>query len=154
MVTSRFTCSRININFHIIFSQEDNGEQSFEPFNDFSLTNSQAQTLEELISGNAGFEQPAPHYDSSFVQHDQGTFNSGFGLEPTFASIDPLTGHFHQSVSCPEIGVHQHIHTSLSAGSLNVVPPMDNWTGLHNFTVEFSKAQDKTKATPWIVIEL
>jgi hypothetical protein len=28
---------------------------------------------------------------------------------------------------------------------------MENWPGHLHFTVEFSKAQDKTKATPWIV---
>jgi hypothetical protein len=28
---------------------------------------------------------------------------------------------------------------------------MELWPGDQNFNVEFSKAQDKTKATPWIV---
>lgn len=28
---------------------------------------------------------------------------------------------------------------------------MENWPGDYAYTVEFCKAQDKTKATPWVV---
>lgn len=28
---------------------------------------------------------------------------------------------------------------------------MENWPGEYAYNVEFSRAQDKTKATPWVV---
>lgn len=35
--------------------------------------------------------------------------------------------------------------------NFNEVPAIDIWAGNLNFSVEISKAQDRTKATPWIV---
>ena len=46
------------------------------------------------------------------------------------------------------------INTSPSFAIPNGVPAIELWPGDLNFTVEFSKAQDKTKATPWIVYQL
>jgi hypothetical protein len=46
------------------------------------------------------------------------------------------------------------INTSPPFAIPNGVPAIELWPGDLNFTVEFSKAQDKTKATPWIVNQL
>ncbi|EFX89004.1 hypothetical protein DAPPUDRAFT_304717 [Daphnia pulex] len=48
--------------------------------------------------------------------------------------------------NCPVVP----INTSPTFDISNGVPAMELWPGHLKFTVEFSKAQDKTKATPWI----
>lgn len=121
-------------------------------YNDMTLTSSQTQSIAELLS-NTALVQQVVHYDPNNFNH--GTFNNGFSNNQNYSTVNTSNVQFHQSTSCPELGVlsGQQIPTNVSTGNevSNEVPATDNWIGDFNFTVEFNKAQDKTKATPWIV---
>merc|ERR1712071_648022 len=40
--------------------------------------------------------------------------------------------------------------SSSSSSSLSGIPSIENWSGNLNYLVDFNRAQDRTKATPWI----
>lgn len=91
------------------------------------------------------------------MQMDHALFNDHTS---GFESYQPEQ-HFHNGDSChQQLFQADHCQSGQvttappTSSSLHGVPAMDNWAGEFNYTVEFSKAQDKTKATPWVVSTL
>ena len=114
------------------------------PLEQIGFTNSQTQILDSII-GVQGLlpSDPNPHnnlyLDSSapFINYH----GSGLNVYPTLNS-------------CPVPLLQENVLTpALPSLQLNMngIPSMENWAGEFNFQVEFNRAQDQTKATPWIV---
>ena len=101
------------------------------------MTNSQVQMLESIIGAA----------QQDVLMHD---VNQPFVQNPAFGDFEALPDPAAYAVQNPLQTAHT-LHSSSSTSSINGVPAMDNWAGDLNFTAQFSQAQDKTKATPWIV---
>lgn len=111
------------------------------------LTNSQAQLLEDIVGIDPNFiEHPgAPVDNGAFVGHVTNSYNEFPQHQLTDQPYHPSGYAVHHDQS------HLPVNTNSSVMNVCEIPAMEMWPGHLNFTVEFSKAQDKTKATPWIV---
>lgn len=118
------------------------------PFN--ILSNSQTQLLEDLIGNTTNFV--SHHDENTYVNQHVPSYSDApqqpimlNNLMTTDTAYNPIhtTVHEEQNFSAP-------LMNALSS-NLHEIPAMEMWPGPHNFMVEFSQAQDKTKATPWIV---
>ena len=114
-------------------------------FNDI-FTNSQTQVLESIIENSSNYVSH-PNVPVDAVNTYIGNVTNNFSDFPQHQLTDPTAYNVN---NCPGMP----INTSPSFAIPNGVPAIELWPGDLNFTVEFSKAQDKTKAPPWIVYQL
>ena len=126
------------------------------------MTSSQTEAINNVIAGTGG-EIPLPQ--DLFVPANN---NDLLPMQPAY--VEPMAG---QSSNYQSYSVHNHtfphvnqqmreqphhlqlpaplLQNSLSSSNLHDIAGTENWPGNLNYQIEFSKSQDKTKATPWIV---
>ena len=127
-----------------------NGGDDVPELGELSFTGSQTQAIASIIDDPTLFN----------LQNEQGLDHEIFG--PPIAVydgyqhqgnehfvMDPNHHQLFENQHCPP----EHLASSVTPtpSSLQGVPPMENWPGEYAYNVEFSRAQDKTKATPWVV---
>ncbi len=119
------------------------------------MTNSQTQLLADV--GLLGNGEPSFIGHESIAPVETGMFPN-LGAD-SYGNFPPMPSHmtvedqqlYHTSHFLTVQQEQQTVSMHASSTSLNEVPAMEMWAGRLNFSVEFSKAQDRTKATPWIV---
>ncbi len=108
------------------------------------FTNSQTQIIQSIMVENpSNYVEPqvAPiEAENTYICHNTDSYHNFPHHQLAETTAYPIN-------NCPGI----QINTSPTFDVSNGVPAMELWPGDQNFNVEFSKAQDKTKATPWIV---
>lgn len=114
--------------------------------------------MNELIDGTSSNFQPGPNHQ---VVNDVSFIPSGFvdDFQQDSTSCVPLMPppdqlyHVNHAAILQDVPLSHQIHLNDShfSNPNNEVPALETWPGPLNFNVEFSKAQDRTKATPWIV---
>lgn len=127
-----------------------NGGDDVPELGELSFTGSQTQAIASIIDDSTLFN----------LHNEPGLDNAIFGAPvPVFDGYHHGNEHFvmdpnqhlfeHSNQHCPS----EHLASSVTPTppSLQGVPPMENWPGDFAYSVEFCKAQDKTKATPWVV---
>lgn len=134
-----------------------------EPLDDFPLTSSQTEAINNVIAGTGG---DIPLAQDLFVPtHNQDLLPMQPYAEPMAGSSNyqpygvPVLNHnnhafphLNQMLEQPQTQLPPPLlQNSHSASILHDIAGTDNWPGNLNYQIEFSKSQDKTKATPWIV---
>lgn len=100
------------------------------------FTQSQTQLLESIITTENLYT------DNPECTHNEFTTHLTNDANGVFTSL--------QNYPTQQQQVFPDFHSSSSSSSLSGVPPLENWSGNLNYHVEFNRAQDRTKATPWI----
>ena len=109
-----------------------------DPLDNIGFTQSQTQILESIITTeNLFVDNHAPTRDE-FSLHFE---NDGSDV---YTSL--------QNYPAQQQQVLPTFQSSSSSSSLSGIPSIENWSGNLNYLVDFNRAQDRTKATPWIVI--
>ncbi|KAI9564864.1 hypothetical protein GHT06_008605 [Daphnia sinensis] len=113
----------------------------------YLLTNSQTQRIIANL-----MESPPPDIEDPVATVDNGSFmghGTVFYNEFPQHQLADQVYHPNSDYVMHEEQSHIPVNTNSSFVSGNEIPATELWPGHLNFTVEFSKAQDK-KATPWI----
>ncbi|XP_057369678.1 cellular tumor antigen p53-like isoform X2 [Daphnia carinata] len=130
------------------YYNQNNWHSNDQDNDDIFLTHSQTQTIIQNL-----VESPPPFIDDPAVAVDNGSFmDHGTDTYNEFPHHQLTDQAYHPNSDCVMLEEQSHIpvNTNSSFMSVSEIPAMELWPGHLNFAVEFSKAQDKTKATPWI----
>ena len=130
---------------------------------DFPLTSSQTEAINNVIASTGGeiplgqdLFVPAHNHDllplQPYVEPMAGSSNyQPYGV-PVLSHNNHAFPHLNQMLEQPHNQLPVPLlQNNLSASNLHDIAGTDNWPGNLNYQIEFSKSQDKTKATPWIV---
>jgi len=114
----------------------DENHHPVDPLDNIGFTQSQTQILESIITTeNLFVDNHAPTRDE-FSLHFE---NDGSDV---YTSL--------QNYPAQQQQVLPTFQSSSSSSSLSGIPSIENWSGNLNYLVDFNRAQDRTKATPWI----
>lgn len=129
---------------------------------DFPLTSSQTEAINNVIASTGGeiplgqdIFVPAHNHDllplQPYVEPMAGSSNyQPYGV-PVLSHNNHAFPHLNQMLEQPHNQLPVPLlQNNLSASNLHDIAGTDNWPGNLNYQIEFSKSQDKTKATPWI----
>lgn len=129
------------------------GQEELLPYN--ILTNSQTRILNALIENTSNFVSHDVRIDddtSLYINQVVNNFNEYQPPNDSCPGLIPSNQIYHTlPIALPQDEANHGALNSNPFKTLDDIPAMDVWSGHLNFGVEFSKAQDRTKATPWIV---
>jgi len=114
----------------------DENHQPVDSLDHIGFTPSQTQLLESIITTENLYIDNAGPVRNEFPMHFEEDTSA------VFTSIQNYPPQHQQTASA--------FHSSSSSSSLSGIPSLENWSGNLNYHVEFNRAQDRTKATPWI----